>query len=665
MNAPFSLPVEDQPTGARGPSDASPILSRRPDLPGCFGDPVWNLGDADHHSGRAESVCRIDWHDVASNHSGWLPILKELCWHRLNTPLTVQAAIGSYHAAREQLRAKRLLRWLAVRYPEVLGPADLRQRHIHEYRLWLENHEEAEAVQATGANTRKTSTCSPQTVWTYMLPIKALDLYRRHLAEPLTFSPYDGKLSARMMGAGKSSEENETEPLPDEVIAPLISCARRYLEHYAPTIIAMQEEMHAFWLTGRREFPGWSFERPMCPETGIAWMPDGKRGAHHFFREELGHLVAACLVIILYLSGMRPGEVSNLGHDCLKRPVDPSTGLRDRWQISGIPLKKRRKGQGGKPPEVQWIVPEIVATAVQMLQRINGLYRGAHGSEMLVLSKDGMRQGKVSGRELRRASKPGYPMSVTAIGSLVNLFYARSREQVAAIARADTSVSAAPDYRIKPSQFRRTLARFIARQPFGIIAGRLHYHHVSTAIFEGYAGSLSDTFALDVEDERIMAGIDILEEMRSDAHAGWRAGPGARRVLDQWEEVREIGLPAGVVDTSGSGSVLEGSIRKLVQSVHVGSLSYCVFNVSSALCLADAAKARGESAPAISMCSPDKCANAVIAPCHLPKWQALKDEADRLAGTARSGPQRKSLKDAARRYAAVIEKVQGGADGKG
>ena len=650
--------------GQRSPHGESPILLRRPDIEGRFDTMIWDLTETDHHSGRVESICRIDWNDVAANHPGWLAICKELCWHRLNTPLATQKTIGSYHASREQLRMKRFLRWLDVKHPDVAGPLDLRQRHVHEYRVWLENHGPEDAVNASGANVRTGSSCSPQTVWSYLLPIKALDVFRERLNSPLPFSPYDGNLTAKMLGAGEANEENATEPLPDEVIATLIDCARRYIEHYAPTVLAMREEMHEFWDDGRADFPGWKTSPGTCPETGITWMPDRKKAAHHLYREELGHLVAACLIVILYLSGMRSGEASNLGSDCLDRPVDRATGLRDRWRISGIPLKKRGKGKEGKPPPVEWVVPDIVAQAVQMLQKLLAPYRAMHGSDLLMLSKDALRKPKSRDRKLLRSSKTGYPLSVTSIGSLINLFYERARWQRDAIAQTDPSLTQAPDYHIKPSQFRRTLARFIARQPFGIIAGRLQYHHVSTAVFEGYAGSTSDTFALDVEDERILAGIDILEEMRSDARAGWRAGPGASRVLAEWENVREVGLASAVVDTSSKGAVLDNSVRKLVQTVHVGSLSYCVFNVSNALCLTEQEKSSPGASPAISMCSPDKCANSVIAPCHVPKWQGLLDEVRRLSGTARSGPQKQSLRTAAERYEGVIAKAQGGGNGK-
>ena len=110
--------------------------------------------------------------------------------------------------------------------------------------------------------------------------------------------------------------------------------------------------------------------------------------------------------------------------------------------------------------------------------------------------------------------------------------------------------------------------------------------------------------------------------------------------------------------------MLDNSVRKLVQTVHVGSLSYCVFNVSNALCLTEQEKSSPGASPAISMCSPDKCANSVIAPCHVPKWQGLLDEVRRLTGTARSGPQKQSLRTAAERYEGVIAKAQGGGNGK-
>lgn len=304
------------------------------------------------------------------------------------------------------------------------------------------------------------------------------------------------------------------------------------------------------------------------------------------------------------------------------------------------------------------MAPEIVGEAISMLNKMFAPYRAFHTSNKLMLSKDGLRPARDPNKVLKRSSRAGFPASTSALSDLINKFYQRAQWQWSQMQEKDLTLIEAIDYHIMPGQFRRTLARHIARQPFGIIAGRLQYHHVSIAIFEGYAGSASETFGLDVEDERILAGIDILEEMRSDARQGWRAGSGAKRVLDEWETVRETKSAQGIVDTSDTGSVLDNSVRKLAEKVHVGSLAYCVFNVSSALCLSGSEQQEANS-PAISMCSPDKCGNAVVAPCHIPKWQALKNEADRLAHLARSGPQKKSLSEASKRYGRVMARAEG------
>jgi hypothetical protein len=43
-------------------------------------------------------------------------------------------------------------------------------------------------------------------------------------------------------------------------------------------------------------------------------------------------------------------------------------------------------------------------------------------------------------------------------------------------------------FRLRSSQFRRTLAWFIARRPGGSIAGAIQYKHHGIQMFEGYTG---------------------------------------------------------------------------------------------------------------------------------------------------------------------------------
>ena len=103
----------------------------------------------------------------------------------------------------------------------------------------------------------------------------------------------------------------------------------------------------------------------------------------------------------------------------------------------------------------------------------------------------------------------------------------------------------------------------------------------------------------------------------------------------------------------------DNAVRRLAEIVHVGTLSNCIFDVSKAACLTQRERDEGAPTPHINMCSPDKCGNAVVGACHVPKWKALKDEVDEMMRKARSGPQRASLKAASNRYDAVIRKAEG------
>lgn len=646
--------------------DETPVVPGVPDI-SIFGDWIWVLGRADHHDGRAASQCTIDWMELLVAHPAWVPTLKELCWHRLNTRLPTQRTVGVYHAAREQMRFRRFLRWLQVEHPEVTSPGELTQGVLHEYRMWIERHAEGDDPvrldRRAGANARTGETVSPVTVWNYLGPFRSLDIYADHLATPLPFSPYEGRLSASFLGVKDDGEENTTPVIPDAVLKALIPAALRYVEHYAPTILGMSRDMLAFWKERPRPgttFPGWTATVGVCPVLKQPWrtpLTSTSKPSHHLFREEMGHLITACLVIILYLSGMRPGEVVNLMEDCLKRPVDPATGLRDRARIIGRPLKKRGSR---RREEVEWVVTDAVETAVDMLVTLLAPYRGIHGSRRLALNLNALRRAKERGASTRRRTKPGYPISVTSLGLLIDSFYERVREQQPILVALDpTEHELAPDYQLNPAQFRRTLARHIARQPFGVIAGKIHYHHVSTAIFAGYAGSFDDDFALDVEDERVLAGIDILEQMRTDARAGLASGNAAAKVLQEYERVRDRIPFEGLVDTSAGGIVVDNAVRRLAEIVHVGTLSNCIFDVSKAACLTQRERDEGAPTPHINMCSPDKCGNAVVGACHVPKWKALKDEVDEMMRKARSGPQRASLKAASNRYDAVIRKAEG------
>ncbi|MER6521773.1 hypothetical protein ABT246_33565 [Streptomyces sp. NPDC001553] len=83
------------------------------------------------------------------------------------------------------------------------------------------------------------------------------------------------------------------------------------------------------------------------------------------------HLSTACFIVISYLSGMRPGEVLSLERGCVERDQ-----AHDLVLLRGRHWKGVRDDAGDKRPEGEiradpWVVTEVVATAVAVLERLH------------------------------------------------------------------------------------------------------------------------------------------------------------------------------------------------------------------------------------------------------------------------------------------------------
>jgi integrase len=219
------------------------------------------------------------------------------------------------------------------------------------------------------------------------------------------------------------------------------------------------------------------------PVTGLLdgqpWRP------HRIHYEEAAALArllsTACFIIVAYLSGARVGEVLNLRRGCIAH--DQATGL---WLMTGLYFKSAEDEDGNKIPEGQirpdpWVVIDLVATAVAVLERL-------HPSELLfptMLEPRNKRRGDVK--------RLGEARGTTSITKDLEDFRAWVNTYCQRHKRADHI----PDDghgALTPSRFRRTLAWFIRRRPRGLIAASIQYGHTYTRMLQGYAGSYESGF---------------------------------------------------------------------------------------------------------------------------------------------------------------------------
>lgn len=611
------------------------------------GDDVWDLSSADHHDGRETASLKIDFTYIPPTMSAWRLALKEFAYHRLNTRLSPTVkTLSAYTCSREQMRLKRFVRWLQAFHPQVSEPAYLTQQVVHAYRVWLEQHgADMGLAGVSGGNHRKSGRIDPSTVWSYLSPLKAMDLYRDYLRFPLPFSPYEGRLTAGLVGFSTTGQTNATPVVPDEVLHPVVTWAKRYVEFYAADIEAILSDAKRFWDDPDASYErfAWNVDISRCPETDKPWRAplvrrprDPRKTAYG----EMSNLIAACAIIVLYLSGIRPGELLTLRRACLKAVREPTTGREVKWTLTGLALKKR----GRKRRNIAtWVIPEIAATAVRTLQRVFANAAELRGADNLILNLPAL---------FPSGAKTNYSLSERSLGEFIDGFIETIRD------RHDADM---PEYSLMPSQFRRTLARHIARQPFGIIAGKLQYHHVKATVFEGYAGTYDDGFRLDVAEEELLAHIDLLAEIQEEAEEGHLAGPGAHRLAREIKGVRaEI---AALVDGSPNEMVLSAGLRSLAKQLHVGVLNYCLFDPVKALCLTEDQKRKRAPEPSLNNCAPDRCGNSSIGSCHVSRWVEIMEDAKDLQGLAKSRPQIASLGIQIQRYDRIIKSVSGDTSG--
>ncbi|MCV7286395.1 hypothetical protein H7J87_13765 [Mycolicibacterium wolinskyi] len=239
--------------------------------------------------------------------------------------------------------------------------------------------------------------------------------------------------------------------------------------------------------------------RPWCDHIDYADLPTLHKS-----------LSAACLVIITYLTGMRPHEALALKPGCCRvERVDGTV----RYTVSGRKHKRVRRDGRTDPEGAQrtWATIKPVATAIATLERVypdeDTLFPMMRDSNIIL--------------DPVNASK-----RITALIDTANrLRDDRHLPQAYAIPPD-------PAGAVTLRRFRRTLAWHIRRLPQGKIALAVQYGHLTVREGEGYAGLKNDGFAALMEREELTAIVDTIERTRGDVASGARiSGAAGQRLV--------------------------------------------------------------------------------------------------------------------------------------
>ena len=265
--------------------------------------------------------------------------------------------------------------------------------------------------------------------------------------------------------------------------------------------------------------------------------------------------------------------------------------------MTGLYFKGAQDENGNKIPEGQirpepWVVIEVVATAVAVLERL-------HPRQLLFptrLEPRNKRQG-----DAKRLGEARIPKSITddleAFRAWVNAYCQRHNrpDQIPDDGRGA----------LAPSRFRRTLAWFIRRRPRGLIAASIQYGHAYTRILQGYAGSYESGFPDEYAFEDWLFRLEGLAEDVETLAAGEHvSGPAANAYRYRVTAAkREFG--GRVLRSTRAARDLLGN--PLLQ-IHHGEGMTCVLNPATAACQLRGAVDDPMVTPDTDDCRP-KCPN--------------------------------------------------------
>ncbi|MFF5755193.1 hypothetical protein ACFY7A_07080 [Streptomyces longwoodensis] len=332
--------------------------------------------------------------------------------------------------------------------------------------------------------------------------------------------------------------------------------------------------------------------------------------------KQLGlHLSTAALVVIAYLSGMRPEEVLHLEHGCASREEREDGTV--RYRVNGRHFKGVTDEEGNIIPEGEmrpepWTVIELVHRAIEIVEELD------QGPLLFP------RNLTTAPRADRRHGKALAPSAV--VGRL-KTFMKWANELAVAHGRVHELIPPDPDGNVTMQRFRRTVAWFIYRRPGGRVALGIQYGHVGSSMGESYGGrSRFDMLEiLDFEEGLVMAE-NLATASERVASGEGISGPAASRYVAATRQF-QARYEGGFLTKRQHRAIRADPNLRVYE--HPESLLTCNHDPFKALCDLDRGRGPGQRTPSFSRCDL-ACANISRTDTHIERAraerQAITDE---------------------------------------
>lgn len=192
--------------------------------------------------------------------------------------------------------------------------------------------------------------------------------------------------------------------------------------------------------------------------------------------------------------------------------------------------------------------------------------------------------------------------------------------------RAWTGLDEIPAAYIRPHMFRKTMAMLTDQFPGSEIATGIQLKHLAKRALanvttRSYAAS-DDNWAKYLEDALDNVKFRKIKDLYESHTAGEEIGfgPGADRVKDAFDQINDA-----VKARNGDARTADTLLRTTRIHIRFGMLNNCTAdhaNPVGAVCLENAIIPEGHVGPLDERCRPDRCANSMIGPEHLPIYDS-------------------------------------------
>ncbi|WP_235034570.1 integrase [Streptomyces sp. SLBN-115] len=509
---------------------------------------------------------------------------------------------------------------------------------------------------------------------------------------------------------GTTGRENATEPLDPKVLGPLLVWAIRFVDDFADDIIAAWKEHRrlsdlaaatpstpagsaalaalAAGKTGKAGVPAFEINGTiMLARTFIAATTGASLNQINYANQRHGladraarepapcpmdvpvtgrindrpwreyidfteamplmrHLGTAAMIIILYLTGMRPQEAQGLRSGCCPDPEPAADGSPGRHLIRSHHFKNVTDDDGhhvsaGAEREIPWVAITPVVHAIRVLERF------VPAGEFLF---NATRHDFLYQRKLHGVLKTG------TMNQRIEDFVDWVNHEAVAQGVHEQTVPHDPLGAIGVSRFRRTLAWHVARQPGGLIALAIQYGHMRTLLdartSSGYASRSRHGIHGVLDVETALAAADTAAKLRDRVAAGENiSGPAASRALTAAATTPRFEgriVPRTFARKAATFLARDG----VVLYDNPEAFLICAFKHDNALCDPEP----GATAPRQYACQ-SGCGNAVRTDSHA---QGLRDRADEIEYLAAfvPGPLGKRLRFNADKLRAIADTHQ-------